>query len=146
MKDQETIARFIQLRASGWSFARIAAEINVSKPTLIQWSRTYQFEIQNLRAVETEALAEKCFADRQKRWESLSKHLQRIEDELAKRTYDTVATGRLISLSSKLRKEIADEVGQPRFSIATRHIPKEEFFDDVLDWQVCPFFSHGQIR
>src|SRR4051812_40751110 len=58
MKDQETIARFIQLRASGWSFARIASEINVSKPTLIQWSRTYQFEIQNLRAVETEALAE----------------------------------------------------------------------------------------
>ena len=33
-------------------------------------------------------------------------------------------------------EEIAKEVGEPRFSLATRHIPNEEFFDDVLDWQV----------
>jgi orotate phosphoribosyltransferase-like protein len=35
MKDEETIARFIHLRAQGWSFARIATELNVSKPTLV---------------------------------------------------------------------------------------------------------------
>ncbi len=55
MKDEETIARFIHLRADGRSFARIATELNVSKPTLIDWGRQFQFEIQNLRSVETEA-------------------------------------------------------------------------------------------
>jgi len=136
MKDQETVARFIQLRADAWSFARISAELNVSKPTLIDWSRKFQFEIQNLRAVETEALAEKCFTSRQKRWDLLSTQLQRIEEELAKRNLDTVSTARLIELASKLRAEISHETGQPRFSLATRHIPKDEFFEDVLDWQV----------
>jgi len=61
MKDEETIARFIHLRAQCLSFARIATELNVSKPTLINWGRQFQFEIQNLRSVETEALAEKRF-------------------------------------------------------------------------------------
>jgi hypothetical protein len=41
--------------------AILATELNVSKPTLINWGRRFQFEIQNLRSVETEALAEKCF-------------------------------------------------------------------------------------
>jgi transposase len=136
MKDQETIARFIQLRAEGWSFARIASELNVSKPTLIQWGRQYQFEIQNLRAVETEALAEKLFASREKRWQLIGEHLSRVEEELAKRTLDTIPTARLISLASKLRSEISLETGQTRFSTAVKHIPKEEFFEDVLDWRV----------
>ena len=53
MTDQETIARFIFLRSQGWSFNRIAVEINISKPTLIKWSRQNKFAIQNLRATET---------------------------------------------------------------------------------------------
>ena len=70
MTDQETIARFIFLRSQGWSFNRITVELNISKPTLIKWSRQYQFDINNLRATETEALAERVFAPsiRNARW------------------------------------------------------------------------------
>jgi len=59
MKDQETIQKFIELRSQGWTYARLMAELNVSKPTLINWSRKFQFQIQNLRAIELEALATK---------------------------------------------------------------------------------------
>jgi len=85
MKDQETIARFIHLRATGLSYDKISAELKVSKPTLIEWSRKYQFDIQNLRAIETEALAENCFAGRQERWDQISRDLSRVEAELANR-------------------------------------------------------------
>ena len=136
MKDQETIERFIQLRAQGWSFARISAELNVSKPTLIQWSRKHQFEIQNLRAIETEALAESCLSSRQQRWEQTSQHLRRVEEELAKRNLDTVPTSRLLMLAFRLRAEAAREASQLRFSTSVRSIPSEEYFEDVLDWQV----------
>ena len=50
MHDEKTVQRFIELRSQGWPFARIATELNVSKPTLIHWSRNHQFQIQNLRA------------------------------------------------------------------------------------------------
>ncbi len=52
MKDQETQLRFVQLRAQGWSFARIARELGVATGTLVKWSRKFQFDIQNSRAVE----------------------------------------------------------------------------------------------
>ena len=45
MKDQETVQKFIELRAQGWSFARIAAELGVAKRTVIEWSRRFLFEI-----------------------------------------------------------------------------------------------------
>ena len=52
MHDEKTVQRFIELRASGWTYARLMTELNTSKPTLINWSRKYQFEIQNLKAIE----------------------------------------------------------------------------------------------
>jgi len=136
MKDQETIAQFIHLRASGLSYDKIAAQLNVSKPTLIQWSRKYQFDIQNLRAVETEALAEKCFAGRKERWELISRDLRRVEGELAKRDLVDVPTSQLLSLAAKLRAEVSREVGDIHFSAAARHLPSDEYFEEVLDWQV----------
>jgi transposase-like protein len=86
MNDQETIARFIFLRSQGWSFNRIALELQVSKPTLIKWSRQHQFEIQNLRATETEVLAERVFGERHQRWETLAKQLKKLGGELNRAT------------------------------------------------------------
>jgi hypothetical protein len=136
MKDAETKTRFIELRAQGWSFARIAAELNVSKPVLIQWGRAHQFEIHNLREVETEAMVEQCLASRRQRWEQLTRDQRRVEEELAKRDLGDVPTARLLSLAAKYRAEIGRETGDPRFSTAVRDIPDNERFESVLDWQV----------
>jgi hypothetical protein len=35
MHDEQTVQRFIELRASGWTYARLMTEFNVSKPKLI---------------------------------------------------------------------------------------------------------------
>ena len=52
MHNEKAVQRFIELRSQGWSFAKIATELNISKTTLITWSRKHQFQVQNLRAVE----------------------------------------------------------------------------------------------
>ena len=134
VKDQETILQFIHLRAQGWTFARIATELKVSKPTLIGWSRQHQFEIQNLRAIETEALAEKCLASRQQRWEQLGRDLRRVHEELAKRDLSDIPTARLLTQAARLRAEASHEAGDIRFTTAVRNIPNEEYFEEVLDW------------
>lgn len=46
MNNVEQQQQFVCLRAGGWSFARIAEELAISKPTLINWSRKYQFGVQ----------------------------------------------------------------------------------------------------
>ena len=136
MKDKETIRRFIDLRAQGLSFAAIAAQLKVSKPTLILWSRTHQFEIQNLRAVETEALAERCFASRQHRWEQVAHHLHRVEVELARRDLKDVSTSSLLLHAARLRQEIRRQVADVSFSTPAMNLPSGERFTNVLDWAV----------
>ena len=42
MHDENTVQRFIELRAQGWTYARLITELNVSEPTLIAWSRKHQ--------------------------------------------------------------------------------------------------------
>jgi len=136
MKDQETVARFVQLRAAGRSFDKISEELKVSKPTLIHWSRRHQFEIQNLRAVETEALAEQCFATQRERWEQIGRDLRRVEAELATRDFKDVPTARLLTLAARLREEASRESAPVRLCAAVRDIPNEERVESVLDWQV----------
>ena len=136
MTDQENIARFIFMRSQGWSFNRIAVELKVSKPTLIKWSRQHQFEIANLRATETEALAERVFRQRHERWEVLARQLKRLEEEIEKRDLEEIPASRLHGIAAALRAEINREMGQVRFTETTANIPREEFVIDRHEWEV----------
>jgi orotate phosphoribosyltransferase-like protein len=60
MKDVSVKGRFVELRARGWSFDRVAKELKVSKQALINWSRELALEIRNRRAIEHEALLAGC--------------------------------------------------------------------------------------
>ncbi len=51
--------QFVELRGSGLNFASIAEKLNISKTTLIQWSKIYQADICNLKQVHAEALRER---------------------------------------------------------------------------------------
>ena len=134
MKDEQTQLQFIQLRATGRSFAAIARELNVSKPTLINWSRKFRFDIQNLRAIETEALAERFIADRMVRARHLADQLKAIESELAKRNLADLSTGRLFQLAEGLRRQLQQTFETPEFTTRIKDIPDGEYCDEVQHW------------
>lgn len=121
MHDQQVHERFIALRSSGSTYAKIMAELNVSKPTLIAWSRKHQFEIQNLRAIELEALREKWLADTTARVNALGEQLQKIEGELNTRDVADLSTSQLYKLAQALRRQIERETGPVHF---TRRLPR----------------------
>lgn len=117
MSDLETINRFIFLRSQDWSFNRIQVELKVSKPTLIKWSRQYQVEINNLRATETEALAEVVFGARHERWRKLAAQLQKLEEEIEKRDLEEIPASRLHGIAAQLRAEIRAVTSAPSTSL-----------------------------
>lgn len=134
MKDQATIDQFVVFRALGHSYSRISEALHVSKPALIAWGRKYQFLIQNLRAVEHEALIEKFTASRQQRIENLGRDLRRAEEELAKRDLSGVPTGTLFAVVARLRQEVAREEESIRFSDDLHALPEGEKVFSVMDW------------
>ena len=127
MKDQETQQKFVDLRARGRSFDRIAEELQVSKRTLIEWSRKFQFEIQNQRAIELEALRERYLATREEQVRQLGERLREVEAELA--------TPRLFTLAGSLRRQLLHATGDElRFSAPVQSIPAEEYHDEAQEW------------
>jgi len=106
MHSTDTKSQFIELRAKGWSLARIAAHLSVCPRTLVDWNRHSQTEIRALRGVELEALQEKILATHEQELTRLTQHLQRLEEEMVKRELQFVETKDLYRLSSLVRAEI----------------------------------------
>jgi len=106
MYDTDTKNQFLELRARGWSLARIAERLKVAQRTLVDWNRQEHEQIRALRAIELEALQEKILATREQELTRLKQELDRLETELAKRTVEYVSTENLYRLSALLRGEI----------------------------------------
>jgi len=135
MHDDKTVQRFIDLRVQGWPFARIAAELNVSKPTLIGWSRKHQHTIANLVAIEREERLNQLLATSEERLRQLAEQLRAAEAELAKRDLTTLSTGRLLTHLESLRRQVRREAGPMQFVSTVDAIPEEEYADRIQVWK-----------
>ncbi|MEC2057986.1 hypothetical protein I6J18_13595 [Peribacillus psychrosaccharolyticus] len=109
MKDNKTRQQFIEMRAKGISFDRIAKELKTAKSTLIEWSKTYLIEIENLKAIELEALQQQFFVTKEARIELLGKQMERIKEELENRDFSHVPTDKLLDCYSKALNQLKQE-------------------------------------
>ena len=134
MHDDKTVQRFIDLRVQGWVFTRIAAELNVSKTTLIAWSRQHQHTIANLIAIERENCLHRHLASGEARLQKLGDQLRAAEAELAQRDLTTLSTGRLLTYVESLQRRLQKEAGPMRFVSAVDQIPEDEYADRIQVW------------
>jgi transposase len=106
MHSTDTKSRFIELRAKGWSLARIAEHLQVAQRTLVDWNRSAQAEIDLLRPHEREAMLEKILAPKEQELKSLAKQLKDIEQEISERPLRHIPAKELFRVASLLRAEI----------------------------------------
>lgn len=104
--------RFIELRAEGRSFADIAAALDVSKPTLIAWSKDLRKELANARTLRLDALFEKYAVAKSKRIEVFGKRLEAILAELDRRDLADVPTPALLKLVLDYGAKLKDEAAE----------------------------------
>lgn len=97
---------FIELRAKGNSFDAIAKQLEVSKGTLINWSRGLEDEIQNYSALELDTLKEKYLISKKHQIQSYGEQLATVREELSNRDLSDVKTEKLIEIEVKLLEAI----------------------------------------
>ncbi len=97
---------FIELRARGNSFDTIARQLEVSKGTLINWSRDLEDEIQNYSALELDILKEKYLISKKHQIQSYGEQLAVVRKELSNRDLSDVKTEKLIEAEIKLLEAI----------------------------------------
>jgi len=119
--------RFIELRAKGWSFDKIAKKLGKAKQTLINWSKELEDEIANLKALELEALYEKHYLLKENRIETFGVLLRKLKDEVMSRDLSDVPTDKLLDLLLKYENQLKDEIITPIYKTS------EEIKEDELD-------------
>jgi transposase len=129
MKTSEQKNKFIDLRAKGYSYDKISNEIDVSKPTLINWGQDFKREITNLKAIEQEHLQEKYLISKKKQIEIFGKMLKKINKELDKRDLSDMETKDLLNYSLKVAAKLEDQREVLRVSVEAD--PNKDFIDTM---------------
>jgi len=128
MIEQTVKEQFVELRAHGRSFASIATQLNVSKGTLVAWSKDMKDELGNMRQIQLEAMREKYRMGSERRMELFAKQLEAVEGELATRPLNAVPTERLFDMFMKLTHEL-NATDAP---LTFKQKPVELVVDDIV--------------
>lgn len=99
MKTAEDRERFVELRAAGLSYAKIAEALDVSKPTLISWAKEMQVELANARAMRADETLQRYAEARDRRFVAMAQTLDRVLDALAARDLGEVRTADLLKMA-----------------------------------------------
>jgi orotate phosphoribosyltransferase-like protein len=103
--------QFIELRAKGMSYDAIAKELNISKHTLLDWSRECSREISNARSIMLDELIEQFALSKKGRIEAFGKRLQTILSELDKRDLSAVPVEKLMGLALQYSESLRADSG-----------------------------------
>jgi predicted RND superfamily exporter protein len=105
--------RFIQLRARGLSFDKIAEELQVSKPTLLKWSGEFYEEIKEAEFQEFDSLLNEYQVHRNNRFKQNCKLLnacyEELENKLEKKDLSKLSVPELQKLVSILEEKLDKE-------------------------------------
>ena len=132
METTELKERFIELRAKGWSFDKIAKEIGKAKQTLIDWSKELQDEIANRKSLELEALYENYYLMRENRLQTFGEMLTKIKTEVESRDLSDVPTDKLLDLFLKYNSQVKEEIVEPIYK-SSKEIKEERLDREILE-------------
>ena len=137
----ETKEIFIELRAKGWSFDKIAKKIGKAKQTLIDWSKELQDEIANRKALELEALYESYYLMRENRLQTFGAMLTKIKEEVENRDLSDVPTDKLLDLLLKYNSQVKEEIVEPIYKSSQEikeERPDRELLEELTTLQTEP--------
>ena len=125
METIETKRRFIELRAKGYSFDKIAKELGKAKQTLLDWSRDLDQEIAQAKALELDSLYESYSLYKEARLKTLGEILSKLKKEVDKRDLIDLPTDRLLDLFLKYEGVVKESLVEPVFK-SSREIDEEK--------------------
>ena len=125
METRDIKEQFIDLRAKGYSFERIAKKLGKARQTLVDWSKDLQEEIANRKALELEVLYEKYYLLRENRLQAFGEMLSKLRKEVEARDLSQLPTDKLLDLYLKYNATIKEELVEPVFK-SSGEIAEEE--------------------
>lgn len=120
---------FVVMRSQGISFDEIANQLNISKPSLIKWSKQFQVEIDDLKFEMMVQLKEQFQYSYQKKYEQLLKQLEKIDKAMLEIDLSDTSLKDLILA----QKNIQESISNLERSVSLRKTDVSEFILQIDD-------------
>lgn len=121
-KTTDEVQKFIELRARGLSYDKIASETGTSKPTLLKWASDYAREIEQAQYFELNSILAQYQVMRRNRVEVVSETLHMALTELQARAqagnFADMATDKLVNMCLVLENRLERETGTKRLEFS----------------------------
>ncbi len=128
MKDTKTKEKFIELRAKGLSYDKIAQELDTSKPTLMKWVKEFENEISELKFIELEAMLERYKMLKIERVRWYGEQLELIRGALKESELKDVSANKLLDMALQLENRIQAETQR----VSHASVETKQYFDEPL--------------
>jgi hypothetical protein len=112
MHSTETINQFLNLRVQGWSFARIADQLHVSKPTLLAWNRKYHSNLDSMKATQERTIQQTSEASQFADLQNLTMFYSALRRELVSRTLQNFSNEEIETLAGDIESQIHNLTGE----------------------------------
>lgn len=103
---------FITLRADGMSYDNIAAKLKTAKSTLIQWAKLFEDDIKELQFFAMVAIKEAYRSSTKRKYETLLKQLDKIDDAILDADLSTTALKDLYTVKNVMLAQIENIEGK----------------------------------
>lgn len=113
MESTEKRAEFIELRAKGLSYNKVAEKLHISKSTCSKWAKEYEAEITERKEARIEELNSLYALDKASRLERLGKARQEIDTALEGKDLSELPADVLLKLKLKVEEQIRGEYYDP---------------------------------
>lgn len=113
MKNTETKASFIELRAQGQSYAKIAEALKISKSTCTAWEQELGQEIAEREREHLQELYDLYAMHKTSRIQHLGETLKRIDTALAAKDLAELPADKLLELKLRYERELKAEYVEP---------------------------------
>lgn len=113
MKTADKKAEFIELRAKGLSYSKIAEQLHISKSTCTNWAKELEAEVKKLQEDRLADLYNLYAMDKESRIKRMGTALQKIDTALEQKNLAELPADVLLKLKLKYEQELKTEYTEP---------------------------------
>lgn len=101
--------QFVELRAQGQSYSRIATTLKVSKSTLSAWNKELKEQIAEQQSERLRELYDSYYMLKEARIKQFGETLKLVNEALEQKDLADLSTGQLLDSKLRLMKELKEE-------------------------------------
>lgn len=109
MKSNETKEKFIELRAKGLSYAKIAEKLNISKSTCSAWEKDLSDRISQLKQDQLTDLYNQYGMLKEARIKALGRVISKIDQAIDEADFSAMTPAQLLDFRLKYQQALNDE-------------------------------------